>query len=376
MPTYTNTIHDSIDDVDALEWNRFLAPGGDAFMSPAYLRAVERAMRADSRFYYVVVRDDRSEAVAVACFCVYSLDGALLAGPISRRLLRAARWVFPGFVRVKIVFCGHPVSVGASHLRLAPRADPQEVLRLLDEFAVRLAQEHRADCIVFKEFDADFTETLNGLTELGYRRADSLPMNVIDVGWDSFDDYVATVKSRKRSVLRRSRRKFERRKLDVVSLTGNDGVADLYTDSIHNLYDEVLARSEVKLERLPRDYFRELARQRPDNSHFTFIKDGDNVVAFAASIFADECYHQLFVGFDETLNPECDLYFNLFFHEMDAAYRCGVKTVFAGQTSDTFKQQKLGSHLEPLYLYVKGTRIAARILLRLAFRMLFPTRNS
>lgn len=375
MPAYACSIYESIDEVDPVEWNRFHDPGGDVFMAPAYLRAVERAMRADSRFFYAVVRNDRSEPVAVACFCVYELDAVLLAGSFVRWMLKPLRKLLPGLLRVKILLCGHPVSVGASHLRMVADADAPAVLTALNDVAERLAAEHRAKCIVFKEFDSRECARLGSLENLGYRRADSLPMNVIDPQWSSFDEYVASVKSRKRSVLRRSIKKFDQSNLRVSQHVGGEGVDEIYTDDVHRLYDEVLARSKVKLERLPAEYFRELARQLPENSHFTFIRDGDRIVAFAASVFSDQRYHQLFVGFDEDLNPECDLYFNLFFREMDAAYRRGVKTVVAGQTSDVFKQQKLGSRPEPLFLYVKGCRFAARLLLRVAFRLLFPPRN-
>lgn len=372
MISCTYSLYESIDEVDSGEWNRLRDAFGDVFMSPEYLRAVEKSMQNDSRFFYAVVRDENGQPAAVACFCLYVIDGTLLAGPVARILFRPLTWLLPELLRVKILFCGHPVSVGASHLRMAPGADPASVLNVLNEIAERLAGEHRARCIVFKEFDEEQCESLGSLQNHGYRRADSLPMNTIAPQWNSFDDYIAGLKSRKRSTLRRSRAKFDRRKLLVRQVAGRDGAAELYSDDVHRLYDAVLNRAKVKLERLPPDYFRELARQLPDNSSFTFIADGERVVAFAASVFTDCRYHQLFVGFDYELNPQCDLYFNLFFQEMDAAYRRGVTEVCAGQTSDTFKQQKLGCSPLPLFLYVKGCDLGSRAVLRAAFRFLFP----
>lgn len=372
MGPYRYSVYDSIGRVDAQEWDRLHDFCSDPFMAPAYIRAVENSMRRDCRFFHVIVRDAEAEPVAAACFCLYTLDATLLAGPVFRALSRPLAWLTPSLLRLKVLFCGLPVSVGASQLRLAPQAEPAPVLQILNDVAERIAAEQRARCIVFKEFDAQECQMLDGLAAFGYRRGASLPMNVIPARWTSFEDYLADLKSRKRSTIRRSRAKFQRRGLRLQQLTGREGAAQFYTDDAHQLYDAVLSHAKVKLERLPAEFFRELARQLPDNTSFTFLYENERIAAFAASVFTRCRYHQLFVGFDYELNPECDLYFNLFYHEMDAAYRRGVKEIFAGQTSDVFKRQKLGCSPRPLFLYIKGCDLRSRAFLRIAFRFLFP----
>src|SRR5439155_21508725 len=104
--------------------------------------------------------------------------------------------------------------------------------------------------------------------------------------------------------IRKSQKKFQPAGLRVVQVTGGEGADALYTDEVHKLYEAVLERAKVKLERLPAAFFRELARQMPDESAFTFIYDGDRVVAFAASMFTPGAFHQMFVGVNYELNPQ------------------------------------------------------------------------
>jgi predicted N-acyltransferase len=162
--------------------------------------------------------------------------------------------------------------------------------------------------------------------------------------------------------------------LRVVQLKGGDGVERIYTDEVHRLYENVLEKATVKLEKLPAEFFREMARQMPDASAFTFIYREDQVVAFAASAFTNSIYHQMFVGVDHELNPECDLYFNLFFHAIDYGLKLHVREMPVGQTADAFKEQKLGARHRPLYFYIKGSYWLSDLILRGAFNILFPPR--
>jgi len=114
---------------------------------------------------------------------------------------------------------------------------------------------------------------------------------------------------------------------------------------------------------MPREFFREVMRRLPDQSAFTGIYEGDRSVAFALSTFASRVFHAMFCGLDYGLNSRCDLYFNLFFHIMDRAYRLGASEVYCGQTSDTFKHRRLSCSQVPLCGYIKGVRpLAARLI--------------
>lgn len=369
---YSYTLHDSIQDVNHDDWNCLRRPGGDPFMDPRLILAVEKSMAGSGRFWHVVFRDDANRPVATACLSSYRVDAGLLADGPSRTVVRALGRVAPRLVNINILFCGLCFSAGQSHLRIAPDADATAILRELDQIAVRLAKQVRARAIVFKEFDPDERRQIDHLLEFGYLRADSPPMNHASTGPADFQSFYESLKSSKRHPIRTSQKKFEKAGLRVVQMKGGDGADRIYTDEVHRLYEAVLERAQVRLERLNPEFFREMARHIPDQTAFTFIYDGDRVVAFAASIFGTGVFHQMFVGVDYNRNAECDLYFNLFFHAIDVGFQQQVEDIYVGQSADTFKQRKLGCYPVPLCFFIKGADRSASFVIRKFFKFLFP----
>lgn len=371
---YVASVHESIRDADWDDWNRLRDAKSDPFMDPRFILAVENSMSGEARFQHVLVRDEEGNPAAAACLCLYTIDGALLAEGAARAVTAVVKRIIPPLLQIRVLLCGLPVSAGGSHLRFAPDADRGAVLRILDAILCDFARRERAQCIVFKEFEPEQCGDLEPLEPLGYRRADSLPMNCAPVEYHSFDDYLSRINSARRRTIRRSREKFAKFDLEVSHLAGGDGVERLFTDEVHALYDAVLERASVRFERLPPAFFRELARQMPENTLFTFIRQEERIVAFAATLVGDEIFEQMFVGLDYRLNAECDLYFNLFFETLGAAFARRPRRIHVGQTSDDFKHQKLCAFQVPLTIYVKGFDWLVRSLLVCGFNWFFPRR--
>lgn len=372
-PHYTVSVYDTISAVDVAAWNALRYRSSDPFMDPRFILAVERTMADTAKFQHVIFYDDDGRPAASACLCLFRVDATLLAEGFAAKLARAVGGLAPFLVRFNVVFCGLPVSAGQSNLRFAPGVDAAAILRQLDEILHDLARREKARCIVLKEFTADECTLLAELGPLGYRKADSLPMNCASPEYRDFDDFLAKLPSKKRYPIRKAQKKFQPSGLRVVQMTGGEGAADIYTDEVHRLYNNVLDRAKVRLERLPAEFFRELARQMPDDTSFTFVYDGDRVVAMAASLFSAGSFHQMFVGVDYDLNPKVDLYFNLFFHALDFGFRRQVAEIIVGQSADDFKHQKLGCHQKTLSFFVKGIDWGTRQVIRHAFHVLFPS---
>jgi predicted N-acyltransferase len=186
---------------------------------------------------------------------------------------------------------------------------------------------------------------------------------------------VSRVKSSRRRTIRKSREKFLNSGLKVVHLLGGEGADALFTDEVYELYRGVLDRAAVRFEVLTAEYFREIARQMPESSMFTFIYQRDRIVAFAISLLSEELFEQLFIGFDYRLNGQFDLYFNLFFETLDRAFARHPRRIYVGQTSDDFKHQKLSTFQYPLSIYVKGHHWLVNLCTALRFEWFFPPRE-
>jgi hypothetical protein len=371
MPALLSSIRQRISQCNADEWDAIVrASLSGILMSRGFVAAVEEAFEDQARFAHAVVHDD-GRAVACGSFCAFPIDLNMLADGPTRRLTEILSKRVPSMMRKKVVFCGLPVSVGAKHLAIAPRARHEDVLRAMHEIAVSLARRERASFIIFKEFPPGDCPRMDFLQQLGYRRFSSLAMNTFGRPFADFDAYIDAIRSRYRQCVRKSLDKSRAAGLRYERLTDTGTILGLYGPSLHRLYEAVALSSEHRLELLPVSFFHGLARHLQGLVGLTIVYAGDRVAAFNWNLLHEGVYHLLFAGLDYNLNPSLDLYFNLMYAEMDQAFRAGAETMVFGQTADDFKS-RLGCRQERRFLYVAPVGLVAGLILRAAGRRLLP----
>ena len=168
---YTYRIFDSIADASNEDWERCFRAMPTVFMDRKFLLTVEKTLGNESKFWHVIFYDTDLEPVAWTSLCTFRVDLTTLASSAVKRIFEVGRHVLPSLARMKILFCGLPVSVGQKHLLFATTADPRVVLQLLDKILDDLAVRGNARFIVYKEFDESSAQQMLSLLELGYRRA-------------------------------------------------------------------------------------------------------------------------------------------------------------------------------------------------------------
>ncbi|HEU4439495.1 MAG TPA: GNAT family N-acetyltransferase [Methylomirabilota bacterium] len=371
---YRVRLFETVADLPAADWARGREVAGTVFMDPRFLAAVEQAFRGQARVLHAMVYGRAGRPQSWASLCSFPVDVTTLAGPGVHTVVRALRRALPRLGMLRTFFVGLPVSVGQSHLAIAPDADPAGVLDALAEAVEEVAARERAWLVVWKEFDPAAAARLEPfLLARGYRRAESPVMHELDARFPDFDGYRAALTSHYRNDVRRSERKFRAAGLRVVHRRDAEEIRRLYTADVHRLYEAVVARATVKLETLPIEFFHELTRRLPGLVSLTTIEDRGRIVAFIWGMMDGRVHHFLFCGIDYTAARDADLYFNLMYHQLDDALRCGPARIEVGQTADTFKA-RLGCRPTPRYFFVKGSRPAARAALARGFRLAFPDR--
>lgn len=367
-------IWSSVAEIEVAAWEQ-VRPVSDIFLDLRLLRAVETSMGSTCRFRYVLYRNAASEPVAIAVFCTFTIDiGVLADDDWSRWALGLCRRISRWLVDYRIAFCGLPLSACQSSLRFVPGADTTAILGKLDQTLRRLARKDGASILVFKEFADDELPPLEALMPLGYRRADSLPTHVLALQSTTFDGYLQDVGKKKRHHIRQSMKKFAESGIQVVTTSDPATIERLFTPEVHQLYEAVLNRSKTQLERLPRAFFLEMARQLPDCCEFQFALESDRVVGFCISVRAGHEYRPLFVGFDYERNRDVDLYFNLLFRTIADGAGHGAAIVELGQNSDYLKRTKLGCLQARRSIFVRGRNALMNGVIGLLFKQLFPPR--
>lgn len=367
----THTLATRIADVDPQAWDALREGPDDIFMDRRWLAAVEQGLPAAVRGCRYLLIFDGARPLLSACLLLVQHDAALLGQGWLRSLVQQARRLRPGWLMLPMLQLGSPVSCGQSQLRLAPDAPPElleRLHRLLEEQAAALD----AALIVCSEFDDADADRLNALQSWGWTCGRSLPMNRFERAgrYECVDAFAQALRSHYRYKLQRSRRKFAGSGLQVQTLQGSAALA-VYTPQVHALYLRVAARAQIAIEPLPHAFFVALLQALPQQVALHLVCDGDEVLAFAWSLFGAGWCANTFIGYDALRPDEVDLYFNLMLLQLDFALARGAGRIVLGQTADDFKS-RIGCVPEDRWLFVRPRRSDLRLALGLLGRWLFP----
>ena len=369
MP-YTNRVFNSIGEVDLTAWERVRSEsGGSIFMDPRFIASAETSMKEDCRFWYVIVYDGNGRPAACACLTAMTIDLADLADPRLAWIIRRTPRLLTRFRKLKLFICGLPGSPGEKSLALTSLSSSEDTLAVLDAVIRDLANETRSDAIVYKEFGNGDLEWTRPLLALGYRQIPTPPMHFFKPSFGDFDEYRAALKTRYRQQVNRSIRKLKAPGIRQEILTDSKEISRLYTAHVHDLYCQMAAKAEAKLEILPIEFFRQLTSRLEGDVELLVISKDSRIVAFGWCLHAGSSYHLLFAGLDYQLNEELDLYFNLMYAGLDRALRKQVSTIHVGQSADAFKA-RIGCYSEPLYVLAKGLTPLMALLVRFAGNLL------
>ena len=370
----TEEIWDSVAEVDQEAWEHVRKPD-DLFLDLRLLRALEISMSECSRFRFVLYRSPSAEPIAIAVLSTFEIDiGVLADDDWSRWILKCLRSVSTALVEHRILFCGLPLSACQSSLRFADGIDTAPVLEQLHRTLTHFAKKDKARVVVLKEFADEELPALKPLERMGYRKADSLPTNLVHLQSTSFEGYLHDVGKKRRATIKRSMKKLSAGGIEFVTTSDLDTIKRLFTPEVYQMYESVLRRSKTRLEHLTPNFFIEMARQLPDCCEFTFAMDGPKVVAFYISLWAGHEYRWLYMGYDESINDDVHLYFNLSFRAIEDAIRHDTSFAEIGQNSDYVKRTKLGAVQSRRSFYIRGVRRSTDWVIGKLFNQLFPRR--
>jgi predicted N-acyltransferase len=351
---YTPRVFNSVREIDRAAWNAvWSSSGSPVFMDLRFVAAVEAAMASRCRFWFIIIDAVGAGPVACAGLTATKIDVTDFADPRLRWIVKRGPRFLSRFRNMDVLFCSLPGSPGDRSIAMSPSAESAGVLAELDRLMVRVASDARLDAIIFKEFAPTDLEWMDPLLGLGYRRAEIPPMHLLDPSFESFSDYLGALRANYRGPIKRSLRKLAGSGITATVLTRAEDILGLYNPETHDMYCDVVARSDLKVEVLPIDYYRRLVLEMEGQIELVALVEGSRIVAFGWCICDDHSYHMMYCGFDYELNRIYDLYFNLFYLAFDRAFQKRVKRIHVGQTATDFKA-RMGCHSERRYIYVKG----------------------
>jgi predicted N-acyltransferase len=236
---------------------------------------------------------------------------------------------------------------------------------------VKQARSLKAQLVVLKEFPSRYRTVLHCFAQCGFARAPSMPMTMLDIGYDSFDAYME-------KALKSSSRRKLRKKLDAtagasdICMSVTDDAAS-FVDEVYPLYLQVFERSKMRFEKLTKDFFRQLGQRMSDKVRFFAWRRGNVLVAFSLCMVQGDSLYAEYVGFDYAIALELHLYHYVVRDMINWGIGKGYKW-FRSSGLNYDPKLHMRHRLDPVDLYVRHTSALANAVFRLALPWIAPVR--
>ena len=334
-----------------------------------YYEILDDTLRGNFEHRYFAIVDNNGHVRAIQPF--FLVDQDILEGLGAERIhwISLVRRFYPRFLKLRALMVG--CSAGEAHLAATDTLPADIVAETLSNGIAKQARSLNAQLIVLKEFPSRYRKVLHCFVQCGFARAPSMPMTMLDIGYDSFDAYME-------KALKSSSRRKLRKKLaatagvsDILMSVTDDAAS--FVDEIYPLYLQVFERSKMQFEKLTKDFFRQLGQRMNDKVRFFAWRRGNMLVAFSLCMVQGDSLYAEYVGFDYTVALDLHLYHYVVRDMISWGIVKGYKW-FRSSGLNYDPKLHMKHRLDPIDLYVRHTSVLANAIFRLALPWIVPVR--
>ncbi len=405
----------SIHEVEEALWDSINA-GQDLFHTHRFIRAVEDARVENSRFRYLLFYQ-REELVGTAALSAFVVSLDLFVAGILQKLIGSIRRVFPGFLKIEVLFCGLPISIGKHSLAISDLSRSGEILDLLVREMLEIGSVENIRFMCAKEFWENELLMVERLARYKFFCAWSIPYVRMKIRWPDFQSYLAAMRHSYRRQICRSLKKlgqsepilyrlriadcglwndqslnsesYERNgTLEFFPLTSmqTDATAGVNSEKpvlmlaspkicspkqFYDLYLEVMSRAKIKLEMLNEAFFENFYKNMSNEFELLAMMKGSEILCVALLTIQDKTMTFLLTGIDYSKRDEHDAYCNLLYGIVARAMQRGCDRLDLGQTSYWLKQ-RLGGECIPQFFYLRAESKLIHFFLKALRPVIFP----
>lgn len=334
-----------------------------------YYEILDDTLQGQFEHRYFAIVDSKGHVRAIQPF--FLVDQDILEGLGAERIhwISLVRRFYPRFFKLRALMVG--CSAGEAHLAATDTLPVDIVAETLSNGIIEQARSLNAQLIVLKEFPSRYRNVLHSFVQRGFARAPSMPMTMLDIGYESFEAYMATA-------LKSSTRKKFRKKLEAtagitdIRLSVTDDAAS-FIDEIYPLYLHVFERSKMQFEKLTKDFFRQLGQRMSDKVRFFAWRRENTLVAFSLCMVQGDSLYAEYVGFDYSVALDLHLYHYVVRDMISWGISKGYRW-FRSSGLNYDPKLHMRHRLDPIDLYVRHTLALPNAIFRLALPWIVPVR--
>jgi predicted N-acyltransferase len=344
-------IFKSISDIEKPMWDSISC--GNIFMCYDWLKTNEEATSLPFEPYYIMVFNE--ERLIGASFCYFEekcfrplfLDSILL-GRIKKFRM------FKNLSFKPVVICNSRKGYGA-HFLHSKILDDDEIIFLYNELLntiEKIAASFNVPACFLNVMDHE-TQLLKLLIKRGYSQTISLPLNYIDIEWNSFEEYKKHLSSKYPRMSKTVRHEINKNKKSGVV------IQQINCNEDHQLrLIELLEMNHKKYENtkfpLKPNYFKLINDNFGKNAVIYAAFKGNNIIGVNVEVRKENEAILTCIGIDHEISEKDLTYFNLAFYEpMKNAISFGLKRLYYGNSLYKAKAKR-GQKIAPAYIFYKS----------------------
>jgi predicted N-acyltransferase len=276
-----------------------------------------------------------------------------------RSILQSIRKLLPGLLNIKTLEIGSPLNSGMT-ISINPHISNQDLSEGLDQL-LAYTKSKNIKLIVIRDFQGNTTNFENILQQKGFTASVNLPNAQLKIRWNSFAEYTADLKYRRRKDLKRKMKYKKKYEIQTV-LSNEENCLDLTKE-----YVRLSEKFYKELQQHDRNFFGEayyhtIFQKMKGNVYWLQqFKDGELVNYSHGIVYNNEIIPMSIIS-DHNHSTNARLYFNAVFEWIKFAITNGLDAVEGGPTSYDAKTG-MGFSIFPQRLYLKiGNSILMRII--------------
>ena len=338
----------SVKELPVNDWNRFVNRDSVG-LETEHLNAIEASRINDIHPYYIIGYLDKEPIGIAYCFSI-RIDLARMANIYPAGVVETVKAWKPGFMEMRIVEVGHLASLGMT-IEIS-RSYTGEFLHALSGKVDEIAAIEKAELCIVRDVPAERCNEFNRLKEYGFSPVMGFPIARMKVTWNKFEEYLASLKAKKRHNILQRRLKLRAPEINVEII---EDYAP-YSERLAELWTNVAKRQNgYQHERLTPSWFEAMSRHLKGRSHVVAIKHNGRIAAFGLNLTGDKEYFGVAEGIDYDMRDAYDLYSNNIFEALRVACELGKESFNIGITTYDFKTF-IGAELDPCIYFIKALK--------------------
>ncbi len=338
----------SIKEINEQQWNALINPD-DIQQKYGFYLALEESKTADFIFKYIAVFDNDILIAAMPAFITESFYVDIPLMGTIKKITGFFKKIFPGFLKIKVLFCGNPVSEYNVFL-FNNKYDKFELLDLiLKEFHL-IAKNEKIKYTAFKDYKDITADIKKFIKKFKYTHVYSMPGTYIIHNVKTFDEYLQTLNKKNRHNIRNKINKSQGS--TEIKIEYYDDFSSII-DEIFRLYENTYNKAVCKFEKLNREFFYNINKYMGNNKKVMAIRYRGKIAAFSLLLFSENRCINMRMGLDYSVAYDFYAYFLVLYENLKFIFDNKINTLLLSQSTYRPKLE-IGAGIQVLDAFVRN----------------------